>query len=59
MKIDKKLIIAVIFLALFGLLMIYSSSSIWSLYKYNDSFHYLKYQAVFFYNSSYFNDLYF
>ena len=28
--------------------MIYSSSSIWAEYKFNDSFHYLKYQGVFF-----------
>lgn len=28
--------------------MIYSASSIWAEYKFNDSFHYLKYQAIFF-----------
>ena len=28
--------------------MIYSSSSIWAEYKFNDSFHYLKYQSIFF-----------
>jgi len=28
--------------------MIYSSSSIWANYKFNDSFHYLKYQGIFF-----------
>lgn len=47
-KIDKVLLCSVIGLAIFGLMMIYSSSSIWAEYKFNDSFHYLKYQAVFF-----------
>lgn len=47
-KFDKTLFIAVIFLAIFGLLMIYSSSSIWAEYKFNDSFHYVTYQAIFF-----------
>ncbi len=46
-KIDKILLLSVITLALFGLMMVYSSSSIWAEYKFNDSFHYLKYQAVF------------
>jgi len=32
---------------LFGLLMIYSSSSIWSEYKFNNAFHYFFYQAIF------------
>ena len=46
-KNDKKLLLAVIILSLFGLLMIYSSSSIWAQYKYGDAFKYLKSQAVF------------
>lgn len=46
-KIDKTLLIAVIILSLFGLLMIYSSSSIWTLYKFNDPYKYLKSQAIF------------
>lgn len=45
---DKILFFAVIILTFFGLLMIYSSSSIWADYKFNDSFHYVKYQGVFF-----------
>ena len=36
---DKILFFAVIILTFFGLLMIYSSSSIWADYKFNDSFH--------------------
>ena len=47
-KIDKPLFYSVIILIIFGLLMIYSSSSIWAEYKFNDSFHYIKYQSVFF-----------
>ena len=47
-KIDKILLLSVICISLFGLLMIYSSSSIWAEYKFNDSFHYLKYQSIFF-----------
>lgn len=46
-KIDKKLLISVIVLSLFGLLMIYSSSNIWASYKFNDSFKYLKSQGLF------------
>ncbi len=46
-KTDKLLCGAVIILALFGLIMIYSASSIWAEYKFNDSFHYFKYQAIF------------
>lgn len=47
-KMDKILFFTVVVLAIFGLLMIYSSSSIWAEYKFNDSFHYLKYQGIFF-----------
>lgn len=46
-KIDKHLLIAVIILSLFGLLMIYSSSSIWAEYKFNNPYKYLKSQAIF------------
>lgn len=47
-KIDKILFFTSIILSLFGIVMIYSASSIWAEYKFNDSFHYLKYQAIFF-----------
>lgn len=46
-KLDKILLFTVILLALFGLVMIYSASSIWAEYKFNDSFHYVKYQGIF------------
>ena len=49
LKLDKILFFTVILLSLFGLLMIYSSSNIWANYKFNDSFHYLKYQGFFFF----------
>ncbi len=48
MKMDKVLFISTIILSIFGLMMIYSSSSIWAQYKFNDSYHYLKYQFIFF-----------
>ena len=47
-KMDYKLFISVILISLFGILMIYSSSSIWSEYKFNDSYKYLKMQSFFF-----------
>ena len=46
-KIDKKLLISVILLSLFGLIMIYSSSNIWASYKFNDTYKYLKSQLIF------------
>ena len=46
--IDIILFISVILLAGFGLLMIYSSSSIWAEYKFNDSFKFLKAQGLFY-----------
>ena len=48
MKFDRILFFIVLILSIFGLLMIYSSSSIWGEYKFHDSFHYLKYQSIFF-----------
>ena len=47
-KFDYKLLIFTVLLSLFGILMIYSASSIWSEYKFNDSFRYLKLQSLFF-----------
>ena len=47
MKKNRLLIIAVIMITLFGLVMIYSASSIWAAYKYNDAFKYLKAQGIF------------
>lgn len=44
---DVVLFIAVIFLILFGLVMIYSASSIWAEYKFDDAFKYVRGQALF------------
>ena len=46
-KYDIILFIAIISLIIFGLIMIYSASSIWANYKFNDSFKYVKQQALF------------
>ena len=42
------LVISVILISIFGIIMIYSASYIWAEYKYNDSFKYVKNQALFF-----------
>ena len=48
MKKDGKwLYIITIVIALFGSIMIYSASSIWAGYKFNDPFHYAKLQLIF------------
>ena len=47
-KYDIILFISVICLTIFGLVMIYSASSIWAEYKFNDSFKYVKQQLLFF-----------
>ena len=47
-KIDYKLLITVIITCIFGLIMIYSSSNIWAEYKFNNEYHYVLYQSIFF-----------
>ena len=47
-KMDYVLLGAVIFLSLFGLLMIYSSSYIWAEYKYNNPYKFITNQGLFF-----------
>lgn len=47
-KIDKILFFSVVLLISFGILMVYSSSNVWSLYKFGDAFKYLKSQLLFF-----------
>ena len=42
------LFVSVIILSLFGVIMIYSASSIWAEYKFNDQYRFLKYQGLFF-----------
>ena len=47
-KIDKVLLISTCILIIFGIIMVYSSSNIWSAYKYNDPYKYVKSQFIFF-----------
>lgn len=47
-KLDYKLLIAVVFLSIFGIVMIFSSSCVWAEYKFDDKFKYLKLQSLFF-----------
>lgn len=47
-KTDKWLLIIVIIIAVFGIIMIYSASSVWAQYKYNDAFKFVKAQGAFF-----------
>ena len=47
-KIDKILLITVLVLVAFGVFMVYSSSSVWAQYKFNDSYKFLKNQALFY-----------
>lgn len=44
---NKKILFSCLILNIIGLLMIYSSSSVWAEYKFGDSFRYLKFQAIF------------
>ena len=45
---DKYLFILVSLLALFGLIMIYSASFVWSEYRFNDRYHFVKMQSIFY-----------
>ena len=47
-SINYILVISVIILSLFGLVMIYSSSSIWSEYKFNTPYKFVRNQGIFF-----------
>lgn len=47
-SVELLLVISVVALTIIGLIMIYSSSNVWALYKFNDSFKYLKNQGLFF-----------
>ncbi len=48
MKTDKILFISTIILICFGIIMVYSSSSIWAEYKFHDPFKFAKSQFIFF-----------
>ncbi len=47
-KFDFILFITVIIVSIFGIIMIYSASSIWAEFKFNDPFKYIKHQSIFF-----------
>ena len=47
-KIDYFLFFAVLLIGVFGIVMIYSASSIWALYKFHDAFKFVKAQSIFF-----------
>ena len=46
--IDYFLLASVIIISIFGIIMIYSASSIWAEFKYQDAFKYVKQQSLFF-----------
>jgi len=46
-KFDYPLFIAVILISIFGVIMIYSASSIWAEFKFHDAFKYIKQQSLF------------
>lgn len=48
-KVDIILVILVVCIAIFGIIMIYSASSIWAEYKFHDAFKFVKAQTVFFF----------
>ena len=47
-KYAKLLLIFTLLLSIFGIIMIYSASSIWAKYRFNDAFHFAKLQLIFF-----------
>lgn len=47
-RVDTFLMIAVFIIGLFGIIMIYSASSIWAEYKFHDAFKFVKAQGIFF-----------
>lgn len=47
-KLDIPLIITVFLICIYGIVMIYSASSVWAVYKFNDKFHYVLMQSIFF-----------
>lgn len=47
-SVEILLVVSVILISIFGIIMIYSASSIWAEYKYNDPLKYVKNQTLFF-----------
>lgn len=48
-KLDIPLVITILVICTYGIIMIYSASSIWAEYKFNDKFHYVIMQSIFFF----------
>lgn len=48
-KFDTTLLITIILTCIYGIIMIYSASSIWAEYKFSDKFHYVVMQSIFFF----------
>lgn len=47
-KLDISLIITIFLICIYGIIMIYSASSVWAEYKFNNKFHYVIMQSLFF-----------
>ena len=47
-NIDYKLLVTIIITCIYGIIMIYSASNIWSFYKFNSKYHYVIMQFIFF-----------
>lgn len=47
-KFDLPLLITIILTSIYGIIMIFSASSVWAEYKFNDKFHYVILQTIFF-----------
>ena len=46
-KIDYLLLVGIVIISLFGLIMIYSASSVWAVYKFHDAFKFVRTQGIF------------
>lgn len=51
-RVDILLVISVLTLSIFGLIMIYSASYVWSEYKFNTPYKFVRNQGTFFFNCS-------
>lgn len=47
-KLDIPLVLAILTICIYGIVMIFSASSVWAAYKFNDKFHYVIMQGIFF-----------
>ena len=46
-KLDVTLLITILITSIYGIIMIYSASSVWAEYKFNDEYYYLKRQLIY------------